>query len=78
MKICDFGFARFCADNKGKAVFSTTFCGSVAYAAPELIKGTPYVPMYSDVWSLGKILCGVLVYLADKVQLFIDNFFQKR
>jgi len=34
---------------------SETFCGSYAYAAPEILMGVPYIPQMADVWSMGII-----------------------
>lgn len=56
-KLTDFGFARSCVDPETqKRILSKTYCGSAAYAAPEIISGSPYNPLMSDVWSLGIIL----------------------
>lgn len=50
LKISDFGFARKCNGNL------KTFCGSFAYAAPEVILGNPYNGPLADIWSMGVIL----------------------
>lgn len=37
VKLTDFGFARKVVE-KGKSIMSKTFCGSAAYASPEILK----------------------------------------
>ena len=50
VKICDFGFAKLDSNP------SSTFCGSKAYAAPEILAGQEYSPTKADVWAIGVIL----------------------
>ncbi|KAK2167205.1 hypothetical protein LSH36_31g04036 [Paralvinella palmiformis] len=60
VKLADFGFARTVPE--GDLV--STFCGSAAYAAPEVLLGKPYLGQAYDVWSLGVILyCMVIGYM---------------
>ena len=51
LKISDFGFAR---KHEGKLL--ETYCGSYAYAAPEIILGEPYIGEPADIWSMGVVL----------------------
>ncbi|ESP02903.1 hypothetical protein LOTGIDRAFT_110662 [Lottia gigantea] len=52
LKISDFGFSRFYDPGD----MSRTFCGSAAYAAPEILQGITYhIPLH-DIWSMGVIL----------------------
>ncbi|GLV34209.1 uncharacterized protein CBL_00139 [Carabus blaptoides fortunei] len=74
IKIGDFGFARFCYDETtGEQIYSNTFCGSAAYAAPEIIQGLPYNPKSYDIWSMGCIL-----YIMLTAQMPFDDTNAKR
>ncbi|ORX78973.1 Pkinase-domain-containing protein [Basidiobolus meristosporus CBS 931.73] len=61
-KIIDFGFTRGIQSRR----LLDTYCGSLAYVAPEVIAGGQYSGQESDVWSLGVILytimCGYLPF----------------
>ncbi|NXJ89595.1 TSSK1 kinase, partial [Corythaixoides concolor] len=57
IKLSDFSFSKLLSrDENGRIILSRTFCGSTAYAAPELLQGIPYDPKICDIWSLGVIL----------------------
>ncbi|ESO13025.1 hypothetical protein HELRODRAFT_63410 [Helobdella robusta] len=56
VKIIDFGYAKSNLNSTDELIRSTTFCGSYAYACPEILQGRPYIPFLADVWSLGVIL----------------------
>ncbi len=66
VKLVDFGFTR---EYEGKASYLQTWCGTVCYSAPEMLKGEKYAGEKVDVWSLGIILyallCGELPYDDD-------------
>lgn len=57
VKLCDFGFTR---EYEGKTSHLQTFCGTVCYSAPEMLKGEKYAGEKVDVWSLGIILYALL------------------
>lgn len=52
IKIIDFGLSNFYDTKK----FLGTFCGSLQFAAPELLRGRIYVGPEVDLWSLGIVL----------------------
>ncbi|XP_036384704.1 testis-specific serine/threonine-protein kinase 6 [Megalops cyprinoides] len=57
LKISDFGFSkRVTYDEGGQMILSRTFCGSLAYAPPEILQHVPYNPKVYDIWSMGVIL----------------------
>lgn len=57
VKLCDFGFTR---GYEGKTSHLQTFCGTVCYSAPEMLRGEKYAGEKVDVWSLGIILYALL------------------
>ncbi|XP_049982064.1 testis-specific serine/threonine-protein kinase 4 [Alexandromys fortis] len=73
VKISDFGFAKMVSSSQpvrsspsyrqmnGLANLSQTYCGSFAYACPEILLGLPYNPFLSDTWSMGVILYTLVV-----------------
>ncbi|XP_051051621.1 testis-specific serine/threonine-protein kinase 4 isoform X2 [Phodopus roborovskii] len=75
VKISDFGFAKMVMMPSSQPVCSSpsyrqmsclshlsqTYCGSFAYACPEILLGLPYNPFLSDTWSMGVILYTLVV-----------------
>ena len=57
VKLCDFGFTR---EYEGKTSYLQTFCGTICYSAPEMLRGEKYAGEKVDVWSLGIILYALL------------------
>jgi len=52
IKLIDFGLSNYTEEGK----LRSTFCGSPAYAAPEMLLGTKYTGPEVDIWSLGVVL----------------------
>ena len=78
VRLTDFGFTRPIEyDENGEVVLSNTFCGSAAYAAPEIIQGKAYDPRKHDSWSLGVILyimvCGSMPYDDSNVRKMLKE-----
>lgn len=65
VKLSDFGFTR----EFEPRMYMETYCGTTAYAAPEMLDGRRYLGQEADIWSLGIILfvllCGYLPYDDD-------------
>lgn len=69
VKISDFGFAKMVTSSQPvhsspsfrQMNLSQTYCGSFAYACPEILLGLPYNPFLSDTWSMGVILYTLVV-----------------
>lgn len=57
VKLCDFGFTR---EYEGKSSYLQTFCGTICYSAPEMLKAEKYAGEKVDVWSLGIILYAII------------------
>lgn len=57
VKLVDFGFTR---EYQGSTSYLQTWCGTVCYSAPEMLKGEKYAGEKVDVWSLGIILFALL------------------
>lgn len=55
LKIIDFGFSRRHVIQSPRNM-SETYCGSFAYACPEILRGEPYDPRHADVWATGVVL----------------------
>ncbi|KAF2435126.1 kinase-like protein [Tothia fuscella] len=70
VKLVDFGFTR---EYEGKSSYLQTWCGTVCYSAPEMLKGEKYAGEKVDVWSLGIILyallCGELPFDEDEEEV---------
>lgn len=72
--LTDFGFSKIIKEREEK---SRSFCGSAAYAAPEIIQGIPYTPNCHDTWSLGVVLfimvCGTMPYDDSNVRQMVKE-----
>ena len=56
LKLVDFGLSTKYSDN----TYLNQPCGTVVYAAPEVLEGNAYHGMLCDVWSSGIVLYGML------------------
>jgi len=74
VKVSDFGFSK---DLLVGGAPSWTFCGSSAYASPEILQGKPYCAKAADMWSLGVILyimaCGKMPFDDTSIKRLIKD-----
>ncbi|KXJ09929.1 testis-specific serine/threonine-protein kinase 1 [Exaiptasia diaphana] len=80
--ISDFGFAKdSIVTATGKKKLSHTYCGSYAYAPPEILKGIAYDATLADVWSMGVILytmlCGRLPFDDSNLRSLLQQVHKK-
>lgn len=66
IKLIDFGLSNFY--NKSNNL--NTFCGSLYFAAPELLRAQPYIGPEIDIWSFGVI---IYVLVCGKVPFDDEN-----
>ncbi|GAB0090833.1 testis-specific serine/threonine-protein kinase 1 [Sergentomyia squamirostris] len=59
VQLADFGFARIVDGSRINPYLSETYCGSLSYVAPEILKWKPYHPKPADMWSLGVVLFAI-------------------
>ncbi|PRP75216.1 hypothetical protein PROFUN_15926 [Planoprotostelium fungivorum] len=74
MKLIDFGLSNYMEEGKMRS----TFCGTPAYAAPEMIIGKKYNGPEVDIWSMGVVLYSMItgVFPFDNVGDIIKGNFQ--
>lgn len=84
IKLIDFGLAANCsadnmATNKNQAPLGqlSTCCGSITYAAPEVIAGGVYSGTAVDVWSAGVMMYALLVGQLPFNDNSISKLYQK-
>jgi serine/threonine protein kinase len=70
-RLTDFGLAKHAPPD----ALTSTPCGSPCYVAPEILKGVPYCPQLSDMWSLGVVLYAMVTgrvpwRSTNRVQIF--------
>lgn len=58
VRLCDLGLAKFL--NTGRWGRTKSFCGTVSYMSPEIVRQRPY-GIATDLWSLGALFYRVLV-----------------
>ncbi|XP_026798493.3 testis-specific serine/threonine-protein kinase 6 [Pangasianodon hypophthalmus] len=77
LKVADFGFSKRLEYIDGQVVLSDTFCGSSAYASPELLQRISYNPKVNDVWSMGVVLfimlTGTMPYDDSSITKMLEN-----
>ena len=77
--LSDFGFARLqpIQPETGTRKLSMTFCGSYAYAPPEILRGIAYDGTRADIWSLGAVLytmlCACLPFDDSNLKLLLEQ-----
>ncbi|XP_076464188.1 testis-specific serine/threonine-protein kinase 2-like [Babylonia areolata] len=81
IKVSDFGFARYYEDPSPNTL-SKTFCGSAAYAAPEILQGISYFPPLHDIWAMGVILyimvCASMPYDDSNIKKMIKDQLERK
>lgn len=55
IKLIDFGFAQITKEKNEERLIEK-YCGSIHYAAPEIIRNIPFDGKKADIWALGIIL----------------------
>ncbi|XP_063373999.1 testis-specific serine/threonine-protein kinase 3-like [Cydia amplana] len=77
VKLTDFGFARTVI-KRGTDILSETYCGTLSYAAPEILKGIPYFPKMADMWSVGIILYTMLNQALPFKEKTVKELYEKQ
>ena len=52
VKICDFGLSKHVEENE----HISTYSGTIAFLAPEILNKVPYDPFKADIWAIGVTL----------------------